>query len=386
MERALDPLTMKFRDETKEQTASAIKLDRTVTQVLKRNETLKNTTYNIISHEGPSRKIDGMREIMKDQEEKPNRQWNMFSHLPHAQQTTCPILFDAKYMNTHARPNTVNQIAMGMPPREFNVVTNQFAHDHDKKLRKEYDGMKHDMVKKYWEKHDLDPVRMEYYDDDKEINYIESRRHLQNTHGKNIDDHLPPTYKAAEGKAYNLLTLEIKDNEKLKRALSSQIREKNRLTKFRDLIAKQKETGAEEFFRKDAMQVARVGYDRWQQEIDRGYDFVSTQQNAASRYKPLPNKKASLWEKVSVPNGVENTSRNDANSPTTYRSNDFSARGSARGGNTSTCSARGKFDGQVTAASPRSNAVLNATSSTKVPNLNLSTALVRTGGLSGLDQ
>ena len=56
---------------------------------------------------------------------KPDRNWNSISHLSHAKQTTCPIIFNEEYMTKHVCPT--NGITPPTVEREFNIISNQFS-------------------------------------------------------------------------------------------------------------------------------------------------------------------------------------------------------------------------------------------------------------------
>ena len=233
--------------------------------------------------------------------------------------------------------------------------------------------MKKDMVSKYWETHDYNPLTCEYYADDKEAKTAAKDVAARMTHGANRDEKLPHCYKYCEGKAYDILTLAAKDEDMIKMALRKEVKKDNRLSKFKGVSEKQVQAGVLAYEKKAAQSMARVGYERWEKEIKRGYDFVNTGPVNTVIHKPLPLPRRSEWDKVhdeafaSNYNGNKSDSlatshgavpretyarvasqgaTNGQRSPTTHTV-DGSARNSAR-------------VGAGAGVSPRSNAVLNA--------------------------
>ena len=389
IERALNPVTMTFRDEARERAHTAAKMERTQTAVLDRVKKINEKHYNIISHTGPPRKIDSMRETLKEIEPKPPRKWNMFSHLPHDKQTTCPILFDENYMRTYVKPERT-QIPPEQVKREFNIINNEFAENHDERLKEEYSNLKKDMVERYWAKHSFDPVIGEFYSDEKEAEFRANQKQISSTWGTAQLARLPKSYAESEGKAYDILTLDTKDEHKLSKALSKDIKKNNRLNKFKGMTKKQVEAGKKEYDRLEDMRLNRVNYKRFEEEIDRGYDFVfTTKGSIASKnlehVRPRPT--GSGWNHVeagrsmtgsqSMPNLPPKTAPAPASTFT------VSPRSNAVLNSTGPiASARGQTAGS-SSGSARASTSARAMG---VPSLDLTRAnQVRTGGLSSYD-
>ncbi len=368
MERKLNPITMRLRDDKQELEYSRKKMDRTVHSVLDRYNKIKDSEYNIVSHIGPSRNYEKVIEDVNSLRTKPARNWNLFSHLEHSKQTTCPILYNAEYMDKHRPPKSANMLPPPGQARDFNIISNQFSQDNDSMLKADYNKMKKDMVKKYWETHDYNPITTEYYSDDKEEKVRAEERTMRATHGANIDDKLPDRYKYSEGKAYNILTLDVKNDDMIKRALRTEVKKENRLSKFKGYQEEQVNRGVAEYQKAREASMARVGYTKWDQEIKRGYDFVSTGPAIAATHKPRPQPPKSVWQKVQDQNFSTNYASNTSNDfaidhgalpRETYRTQpgQISPTTHGEGGSRS---GRNNAAGPITTASPRTNAMLNA--------------------------
>jgi hypothetical protein len=403
MERALDPVQMKFRDPQKEANYSTLKADRTITKVLNRYDKIKQSEYNVVSHQGPPRNYDKIIDQVKETVPKPARNWNLFSHLEHNAQTKCPIFFNADYMKSNIPPQTANRPTQEQ--REFNIVSNQYSTNHDEMLKSEYNKMKQDMVKKYWETHDYNPITTQYYEDNKELNIQAKEDTMRQTHGANNDEKLPDRYRYSEGKAYDILTLKSKDDDMIRRALRTEVKKDNRLSKFKGFQATQVAKGVAAYEKAESQHIARVGFDRWEQEINRGYDFVSTGPVVANLHRPLPKQRKTPWEKVNDDHFMHNYSSNNLQagvgavssarsgqvSPTTHTHSSSETMTSARLSARMPDSSRsGGGYGSARGVQPNSVSA-SARSTSRVPALDLSTAhvpssisTVRTGGLSGM--
>lgn len=303
-ERELDPIVMQFRDAEKEQQHMTHKTLRTCTLPLQRYETLKKTSFNIVSHESPPRLMDSMAPHLLTKQPLGQREWHLFSHLRQDRHTTCPILYDAQYMNAHAVPKSGVPLSENRSsnPRTFNIINNRFSRNHDEQVRGEYNVMKEVMVKKYWATHKMDLIRGEHYSDAEEEACRSRERDAALTHGQAFMSTLPQSFKYSEGNSYNILTTAVKDAELIKVALQRESRKNNRLTKFKHVAGQQRAAGEAEYANWEQRKLARVSFKRWEGELDRGYDFVkpAVQLDPTQTREPLPQRDPCLWKRVST--------------------------------------------------------------------------------------
>jgi len=412
-EREVDPLTMTYRDAEKESKHKEARMDRTHNNVLQRYDELKKNTFNFVSHEGPPRKMDV---AAKEKPAPPPREWNMFSHLQHNDHLTCPTLYDEKYMRTKVRPKTTQHNTLGKQ-RDFSIISNQFNNDHDGKMRQEYLRLKEDVVKKYWETHQFDVLRCEYYADEAEERYVEEREAKKLLHGQEQWNRKPPSEKNSQGNSYNILNHEVRDAEKMRIAMSTQDRAKNRLEKFQGLPTMQVERGIKQYDLEDARRMNRISFKRWEAQIDRGYDFVNT---TLTNVNPLPTRPATVWSRVHssvLPNtdvlsstlpGPNRQDKKPVPTPPSSASMMIStripqnlARGSTSSASFNSSSARGNnnnnngvessflastipMPASAPAAANHQPSLAASMPASRVPSLDLTKAGVRTGGLSGI--
>ena len=303
-ERSLDPVLMRFRDPLREEDHAARTALRTRTLPLQRLDHLRKTVFNIVSHEGPPRKMESMAPHLITKQPLGQREWHLLSHLRQDKHTTCPILFDAQYMTAHVVPTSGVQLPenRSSQPRPFNIINNRFAQNHDKNLEREYDTMKTTMVKKYWETHKFDVIKAEHYSDADEEACRHREAQASRTHGQAFLSKLPQSFKYAEGNSYDILTTAVKDPELIKVALKRDSKKHNRLTKFHHLTGEQRAAGEAEYALWERRRLARVSFKRWEAELDRGFDFIKPEVQVVpgTEKNPLPRRDPSLWKRVST--------------------------------------------------------------------------------------
>jgi len=298
-ERELDPVVMAFRTQVQEQDHATMRMQRTHNQPLQRIETIRKTQFNIVSHTGgPAPRIETVRKDIDEKREKaPSRQWHLFSHLPPRQHVECPTLYDEKYMETNVTPKETSWVPGRGSLREFNIINNNFSSNHDDRLRQEYESTKQTMVKKYWDTHKFDIIRQEHYDDAAESGEREREFQASRVHGLAQAAKLPRSMRYSEGRSYDILNHEVKDDELIKISLKRGIQEHNRLTKFKDVPRQQVEAGKVDYDRWEQRHMQRVSYKRWEEQIERGYDFVHTNLLDPT-HKPLPASAPKVWDRL----------------------------------------------------------------------------------------
>jgi len=386
-ERELDPIVMAFRSPEREAEHAAKRLQRTQTQPLQRLENIRQTNFNIVSHEGgPPPRILAVRQDLEEKRTNSGQGhgWHLLSHLAPKEHVECPTLFDEKYMESNVRRKE-NSWVPKKQPREFNIISNQFRNNHEERLHEEYNNTKQIMVKKYWDTHKFDIIRQEHYDDAKE--YSERERELQASlvHGQAQVAKLPTSFKYAEGRSYDILNHEVKDADLIKISLKKGTQEMNRLTKFKDVPRQQLEAGKHEYDKWQERHMQRVSFKRWEEQLDRGYDFVHTKL-LDPNLVPLPARTPPMWARLSTAaagiGGGSSNSTGEFNSTSGGWSSTTGGDGvSGRGG---WGSARGAGLAAVPiSARPNTNSEKASQPSSRagvVPGLDMRS--VRTGGLS----
>jgi hypothetical protein len=266
---------------------------------------IRQQKYNIVSHQGNSRQIENIR---RDQWHA--RPSHPISNLPHEDHLHAPLLYNEDYSLTKFRPNTTREKKFIAKQREFNVVSNEYSVNHDAKLRTEFDRLKGHVVKKYWATHDYDIIKGRYCSPEKEKQYKEQRETVAMVHGAAQMERIPPSAKCA----YNIMTHEVLDDQRLEATMVMENRSLNRMKKLeKERI--QKEEGELRNSVQEQLRLNKVSYKRWEKQLNRGYNFVNNE-TVSQPPAPLPERPATMWARLSgsAPiNGAHNAAHSSFN-------------------------------------------------------------------------
>ena len=94
--------------------------------------------------------------------------------------------------------------------RDYNIISNKYLEHHDQKLMADEQIHKAEAALRYWKTHDFDPVNCNYYDEDKEKEYVTKRNEEAKIHGRDQVKKLPVTVQN-EGLMYNPINMKIED-------------------------------------------------------------------------------------------------------------------------------------------------------------------------------
>ncbi|KAJ0405365.1 hypothetical protein P43SY_000244 [Pythium insidiosum] len=114
---------------------------------------------------------------------------------------------------------------------DYNIVTNlrtgdastsdpratRYYQQHDERERDELLAAKKAAAVKFVKTHDFDPVRIRFFDEDKEHAFLMQRQVEQSTHGKDRILKLPPRERLSEGRLYNILNQDILNTAEITR-------------------------------------------------------------------------------------------------------------------------------------------------------------------------
>ena len=65
------------------------------------------------------------------------------------------------------------------PTRDFNVVTNRYLFGHREKVTLDKQYERHRAAVRFWQTHDANPLTSQYYDPEKEADFISKRSVLK---------------------------------------------------------------------------------------------------------------------------------------------------------------------------------------------------------------
>jgi hypothetical protein len=257
--------------------------------------------YDIISHSG-SDSFSGKTVTKRSHDHRP---YHILSNMNINEHKSIHLNAEDESINRSHPPITANKPRKLGLHREFNIINNEFDKNHDDIMQNQYNHMKDHVLKKYWQTHNYDLIRGKYYDSKKEKEFRETRESLSKTHGTAKLSKLPPSIKKSEGQSYNILNCVIKNDETMRDVNINDIRASNRVLKGKEVKAKVCEKGDHLATISDLRKINRISFNRWQPELDRGYDIIT----ADAKAKPsgdvlktltMPNvkKRPTEWERM----------------------------------------------------------------------------------------
>ena len=297
-EREFDPVAMKWRNPEREEAVLNKKKEQ-LDFKLKTVNDMRSSKFNFISHEGPPRQRDSW-DLPPASLPFGGRERHLISGLSLDGHKKCPTLYDDDYCLQNQKPKA--RLQKPENRRDFDVTTNRFIKNDEQRKRDEYEVMKEHVVKKYWKTHDYDIVKGEYCDPNKEANFLQTREIVSQVQGKSQLARLPPSVLFSDGNTYNILSHEIIDQQRLNTSNELIIREQNRC-KGLQIQAKQQEVGQKIYDRNEERRFNRIKFNRWEKQIERGYDFIK---NNNEVYEPVPSRPPSVWDRVQAPTPSNN--------------------------------------------------------------------------------
>jgi hypothetical protein len=177
---------MVYREQSKEEESKAKKESFNST-VRQRAEEIRQTKYNIISQQGPPRKIDTF--PRHDKSNVP-RDWHFLSHLTLDDHASASIHYDESYNleRAHRKP----PVGARAPQRAFDIISNKFRVNDRERLQEDNNHKREYILNKYWSTHDYDIVKGQYCDDKKESTFRDQRALLCEIQGEAQSLRLPP--------------------------------------------------------------------------------------------------------------------------------------------------------------------------------------------------
>ena len=158
--------------------------------------------------------------------------------------------------------------------RDYNIISNRYVEYHDAKEEANLDIARAEAAKEFWKRNDFDPVRGEYFDQDKEKTYKTERIEKAKVHGKDQVKKLPATVQN-EAMMYNPINNCIEDESRLN---EKDLREKNKKKRYeaRGIHEEYTKKRVEDEVKKaQDMKLRKVSHMRVREEVERGFDILS---------------------------------------------------------------------------------------------------------------
>lgn len=126
-------------------------------------------------------------------------------------------------------PPKKETLASRTTKREFDLISNKYVENHEEKDAVDKEMQKQAAAERFWTTREFNPVTCTYYDAQKEGKFQEKVKEESKTWGTKQFSRLPPSVKVSEGVAYNLLTMEQRNEE----AMAARARIKAKASKAR---------------------------------------------------------------------------------------------------------------------------------------------------------
>jgi hypothetical protein len=291
MERDLDPLTMTFRNPEREAARMAKRTDK-MTSTLTRWDSIQAWHRNIINHEGGP-----YRPPLKPNTPVGRRDNHIIANMEMGAYERCPILFNEGFVEGNRKPKKL-EFKEKNGIRDMNIISNKYFKNDAERTEAEYVELRKSCIDRYWKGRNVNTVTQEYYRDDKQALYQKQKKMLENIHGLAKASRLPPSIKYSEGASYDIINHGSADEDKLKTALTMQIRTQNRQKRAKiekELVSK----GIEQYDLAQTRKLGRVKFNRFEAEVDRGYDPLKYDNSLPlNGVSPLANRPKTSWDKV----------------------------------------------------------------------------------------
>jgi len=206
-------------------------------------------------------------------------------------------------------------------PRAFDILNNRYRAHHEERQKWEMDRKREEIVDKYWEVRDFNPLACSYYDGEKEQYYQKRVQEMLLSQASNAIGKLPPTLAASESLMFDICTGVVKDPVRLQQKIEAdRVSLENRASKI----------GAEDRMRVhgDVMEnrdltrkICRISHNRYTDVNERGFNILSNSEFDKEGHPPPAQTKArkSLWE-------FKQTIREDGGPPRTSMSSTMQSR------------------------------------------------------------
>lgn len=195
--------------------------------------------------------------------------------------------------------------------RDYNIISNRYLELHNEKIQVDREVERLDAAKKFWDKNDFNPVNGEYYDDQKEDEFRNTRAEEAKTWGAAWVKKLPKTWQE-EGALYNPINCVSQDDQRLQEKDQREKNKKKRYEQKYDLEMQIFDKSMKDQDTAERKVLNKVNYDSFVKETGRGYDILTnTQYNQANDpgskklFEPRVQKPKPLWVKVQEEAGKE---------------------------------------------------------------------------------
>eukprot|EP00347_Sterkiella_histriomuscorum_P023036 403336202 len=306
-ETVYNPITQKFNDQNIENQVQRIEKNNVVEVIASNKDRALRyeQTFDVINFDNKLKGLETNPDYPKDKPwyfrpgKDTNVEHNILSNIP---------LTDHHYNHPEKRPPPEEEKVQKIKKttttglRDYNIVTGRYLEFHDAKLKTDQEIQRAEAAYKYWQTHQFDPVNCEYYDPNKEKEFVQTKEANMKEHGKDQVKKLPISVQN-EGLMYNPINMKIEDS---KRLYERDLREKNKRMRYEvryDVETKTRKDGFSDQERADLMKLNKVSNSRFKIENDRGFDILTNDplqgpQASKTIYQPRIPQPRGVWTKA----------------------------------------------------------------------------------------
>lgn len=270
----------------------------------------KSRTFNPINHEGPPRLAD-LRPIPPKQS-KLIRSYDFLSNLTHESHENSPFFFSDDYhIENHSKhaAKHASKVSLKGDPRQlpYNIINNRYKENHSEKFLQENQQLNQRLLDLYMKRNEYNIINQQFSSE------LNEKKHLMNemneTRSKmRLKSNLPPSLSISEGNLYNIINNEMKsshDNQVTEQTcFASQAiveRSLNRVRKHKIMEEKQIQLGDQIAYENEKRSIGRINYERWRQQMERGYDMIKGDTVSASSVpSPVPSAPLTSWNRLTA--------------------------------------------------------------------------------------
>lgn len=186
--------------------------------------------------------------------------------------------------------------------RDYNVLTNRYFQEHDKKIKLDNESYRQEAAAAYWKSRDFDPIKCTFVDEVKEKDYWDSVKEKEKNHGLEYIEKLPHGIKYSEGALYQPIGMKVVDKKRLEEI---DLREKNAKKRYENRYDIEKDYRVKDIVEQDLKKSAslnRISHERFLETTNRGYNIISHAPfqglGAEKLHLPRTNPKVSVWDKA----------------------------------------------------------------------------------------
>lgn len=334
LENAYHPILQVYKDSQIESNLREVEKHRMVETLAKNQDRALRyeQTFNVINLENKLRGLEGLPNYPI--EKLPNYKDRKLGNTTNTDYNiiSCLDLADHHYLPPEKRPikpepkprtfklNTVEY-------RDYNIITNRYFEDHEKKAKVDAESYRQEAAREYWKTHDFDLIKCEYVDLEKEEQYKNELKDKEKTHGLEKIEKLPHGIKYSEGALYQPIGMKVIDKKRLEEIDLRQRNSKKRFDLRYDIEKdyRVKDINAQDL--KKSASLNRISHQRFLGTTERGYNIITQAPfqgiGAEKVHLPLTNPKMTVWEKAIVDNEVQNSAPRYSNTLKTVRSRGF---------------------------------------------------------------